>query len=88
MIYFPAQIFASLYQELPSQIYKEKFSEGMSHIEKAYKLLTCLKNEPGFQVSYLGAFRKMGVIIFSLSLHNQCMLSFELKLLIIIFLFF
>ena len=50
MIYFPAQIFASLYQELPSQMYKEKFSDGMSHIEKAYKL----RNEPGFQVCYFG----------------------------------
>ena len=63
MIYFPAQIFAGLYQELQSQIYKEKFSEGMSHIEKAYKL----KNEPGFQVYYFWALRKMGVIMYLLS---------------------
>ena len=63
MIYFPAQIFASLYQELPSQMYKEKFSEGMSHIEKAYKL----KNDPGFQVCYFGALRKIGVMMFLLS---------------------
>ena len=60
MIYFPAQIFAGLYQELQSQIYKEKFSEGMSHIEKADQLLTRLKNELIFHIFFGGLLRKRG----------------------------